>query len=129
MIYPKYDPWDLEPHYSKHVSAMTSKGLHSKADIAIQLAWRDQEIERLVFELKSATQRHGWFHTAARLPAHDQKVWIAVDGEVSKATYAAGAEMLRYYFSCKDGSWPADRVSHWMPRYVNPKPAPPLVIP
>lgn len=29
------------------VSAMTSEGLHSKADIAKQLAWRDQVIERL----------------------------------------------------------------------------------
>jgi hypothetical protein len=46
-VYPKHHPWDLEPHYTRHVGAMTSEALHSKADIAIQLAWRDQEIERL----------------------------------------------------------------------------------
>jgi hypothetical protein len=46
-LYPKHRPWDLEPHYSRHVSAMTAEQLHSKADIAEQLAWRDQLIESL----------------------------------------------------------------------------------
>lgn len=46
-LYPKHHPWDLEPHYQRHVGAMTSEALHSKADIAIQLAWRDQMIETL----------------------------------------------------------------------------------
>lgn len=41
------NPWNLEPHYSRHVAAMTSEGLHSKAEIAMQLAWRDQTIARL----------------------------------------------------------------------------------
>lgn len=45
--YPAHRPWELEPHYSRHVSAMTSEGLHSKADIAEQLAWRDKRIEEL----------------------------------------------------------------------------------
>ncbi len=39
--------------YSKHVSAMTREGLHSKSDIAAELAFRDYEIERLRAELKS----------------------------------------------------------------------------
>jgi hypothetical protein len=47
MKYPEHDPSKLEPHYCEHVSAMTSEGLHAKSDIAIQLAWRDAEIERL----------------------------------------------------------------------------------
>jgi len=34
-------------HYSRHVEAMTVEGLHAKADIAAELAWRDAEIERL----------------------------------------------------------------------------------
>lgn len=42
----------LEPHYSKHVSAMTGEKLHSKSDIAAELAWRDQKIERLKRKLK-----------------------------------------------------------------------------
>jgi hypothetical protein len=39
-------PWpqDLEPYYCNHVSAMTREGLHSKSDIAQQLAWRDKQI-------------------------------------------------------------------------------------
>lgn len=34
-------------YYCRHVSAMTAEGLHSKADIAAELAWRDREIARL----------------------------------------------------------------------------------
>jgi hypothetical protein len=52
-MYPDHRPWDLEPHYSKHVNSMTSEDLHSKSDIATQLAWRDQEIERLRFLVTS----------------------------------------------------------------------------
>lgn len=37
----------LEPYYSAHVSAMTSEDLHSKHDIAQELAGRDREIEQL----------------------------------------------------------------------------------
>ena len=41
------DPWDLEPHYCKHVDAMTGEKLHAKSEIARELAFRDQQIERL----------------------------------------------------------------------------------
>jgi len=40
-------PWDLEPHYCRHTSAMTEEELHTKADIAKELAFRDQQIARL----------------------------------------------------------------------------------
>ena len=46
-LYPTHNVEDLGPHYLRHVLAMTSEGLHSKADIAVQLAWRDMEMERL----------------------------------------------------------------------------------
>jgi hypothetical protein len=35
---------ELEPYYLRHVSAMTSEALHSKSDIAAELAWRDARI-------------------------------------------------------------------------------------
>ena len=41
---------DLEPHYSRHVAAMTREKLHAKSDIAAELACRDWEIERLTAE-------------------------------------------------------------------------------
>jgi hypothetical protein len=47
--YAERDPRDLGEHYIKHVSAMTGEGLHSKAAIAAELAYRDSEIERLRF--------------------------------------------------------------------------------
>ena len=56
LMYPKMlQPWELEPYYCKHISAMTTEGLHSKHDIAKQLAWRDQRLEqarKLLFALK-----------------------------------------------------------------------------
>lgn len=37
----------LGAYYMRHVSAMTGECLHSKSDIAAELAWRDSEIDRL----------------------------------------------------------------------------------
>lgn len=34
-------------YYHRHVAAMTEEGLHSKSDIAAELAWRDHVIDRL----------------------------------------------------------------------------------
>lgn len=56
QIYPRHRLIDLEPHYSKHIGAMTElpgiqEGLHNKSDIAEQLAWRDQKIEGQESEL------------------------------------------------------------------------------
>jgi len=36
----------LEPHYSKHVFAMTVEGLHGKGEIAAELAWRDALLQK-----------------------------------------------------------------------------------
>jgi uncharacterized small protein (DUF1192 family) len=41
-------------YFGRHVSAMTEEGLHSKSDIAAELAWRDAEIDRLKDELANA---------------------------------------------------------------------------
>ncbi len=40
-LYADRKPWLLEPHYSKHVMAMTAEGLHEKSAIAAELAHRD----------------------------------------------------------------------------------------
>ena len=44
-----YEERDIEnlDSYCDHVSAMTKEKLHSKSDIAAELAFRDQEIKRL----------------------------------------------------------------------------------
>jgi hypothetical protein len=42
---------ELSVHYCAHVRAMTSEGLHSKADIAAELAYRDWRIEELQREV------------------------------------------------------------------------------
>lgn len=43
-LYPPQNPRELEPHYSAHVAAMTTERLDGKAEIAEQLAWRDNRI-------------------------------------------------------------------------------------
>lgn len=39
-------------HYSDHVFAMTAEKLHSKSDIAAELAWRDYIIDQLKYQLE-----------------------------------------------------------------------------
>ncbi|MCP4700501.1 MAG: hypothetical protein GY862_27165 [Gammaproteobacteria bacterium] len=53
------DSKELCALYAKHVSAMTSEGLHSKSDIAGELAYRDAEIERLRSEVAELKQSLG----------------------------------------------------------------------
>lgn len=46
-LYAERDIIEQMQHYVDHVEAMTAEGLHSKSDIAAELAHRDMEIERL----------------------------------------------------------------------------------
>lgn len=48
--YAERDAFELDQaggHYMRHVMAMTSEQLHSKSDIAAELAWRDSQIAAL----------------------------------------------------------------------------------
>jgi phage shock protein A len=47
---------DLEPHYTRHVAAMTAEVLHDKGDIAAELAYRDQQIEKVTTSLEASLQ-------------------------------------------------------------------------
>ena len=51
-LYVERNLQELEPHYSKHVNAMTAEALDAKYAIAAELAWRDQEIEKLRGQLE-----------------------------------------------------------------------------
>ena len=46
-LYAKRDLEQLGKNYLKHLNAMTVEGLHSKSDIAAELAVRDTIIENL----------------------------------------------------------------------------------
>lgn len=45
MIYPDKNPRQFHEHFVKHMDAMTVEKLEGKGGIAVQLAWRDKEIE------------------------------------------------------------------------------------
>lgn len=57
--YADRDIMDLDSrggYYCRHISAMTSEGLHSKSDIAAELAYRDFEIDKLRSQIDSITK-------------------------------------------------------------------------
>jgi hypothetical protein len=86
LKYPKLmEPWNLEPHYSEHVGAMTTEELHSKHDIAKQLAWRDQQLEvanARIIELQAevAIERSGCDTALEHLEQH-----TAMNGQLIEA--------------------------------------------
>ena len=51
--YRKYAELDELEHHGKHVSAMTGEDLHSKSDIAAELAWRDELLDTAVEALEN----------------------------------------------------------------------------
>lgn len=54
--YAERDAYELDVagnYYCRHVSAMTSEGLHSKGDIAAELGHRDMVIDGLIDAVKS----------------------------------------------------------------------------
>lgn len=55
FLYDKNRPArELEPFYSRHVQAMTREDLHSKSDIAKELAYRDMRLARLAVAYRKA---------------------------------------------------------------------------
>jgi hypothetical protein len=74
--YSETDPRKVEPHFSKHMNAMTAESLESKGDIAIELAVRDTEIERL---RKKAGQRGARMQIMARFLRRSPEWWVMVD--------------------------------------------------
>ena len=72
-------PISLGAHYTKHVSAMTSEGLHEKSDIAIQLAHRDLCIEHLendnrMLSYTSEYRRHEIFSLNRQLDSQAERI-------------------------------------------------------
>ena len=79
-LYAERDIIEQGKHYSQHTSAMTSEGLHSKSDIAAELAHRDIQIDQLrarVAELEAYHHAHSdkqaasmpeWIKCSERLP-------------------------------------------------------------
>jgi len=47
---------DKGGHYFRHVNAMTAEDLHSKSDIAAELAYRDYQIDQLEKRLKNSLE-------------------------------------------------------------------------
>ena len=67
MEYRQHASMDVLPHsdYFKHVSAMTKEELHSKAEIAEELAVRDMRIKALETQLAAMTQERDAYKTTA----------------------------------------------------------------
>lgn len=75
-LYTQRDASELGEHYIRHIHAMTVEGLHSKSDIAAELAWRDQQIELLTAQLdalRADAERYRWLRATTN--------WVTSNGE------------------------------------------------
>jgi hypothetical protein len=77
------DPVKLGRYYTDHVAAMTREGLHSKSDIAAELAYRDLKIDVLLKVYQAAVDEHSGKHFESECP-----LCIAVR-EAQKIEYVA----------------------------------------
>lgn len=85
-------PWDLEPYYSRHISAMTSEELHSKADIAAELAFRDKQIGALWSALEAlSAHQPSWPDDFLRARAALIGADAAPDGGAAGGTEKTGS--------------------------------------
>lgn len=57
-LYAEQNPIKLGKYYTDHVMAMTAENLHSKADIAKQLAWRDKKLDAQAEELAALRETY-----------------------------------------------------------------------
>lgn len=62
--YAERNAWELDKaggYYMRHVQAMTAEALHSKADIAAELAHRDMRIDELEKDIDQITDQYRLF--------------------------------------------------------------------
>lgn len=89
--YAKRKPWELDKvggYYHRHVAAMTEEDLHSKADIAAELGWRDMEIDRLHAALEkvlaeSCSPTDFVIRFGSNKARQHFKLWLCESGEQS----------------------------------------------
>lgn len=79
-LYADRDPSKLEPYYSRHVAAMTSEGLHSKSDIAAELAFRDERISLLRIRLGAEEERGDYWKSRTLALETERKARLAECG-------------------------------------------------
>lgn len=92
QIYKPRDKEALGDHYFRHLEAMTSESLHSKADVAAELAFRDGRIAELEEEREGAITRESILRSDLAIKSRD------FDG------YAAAARVIALHLKdfCDD---------------------------
>lgn len=86
--YADRDHMALGDYYTRHVSAMTGEGLHSKSAIAAELAHRDAEIDRLRAAL-AAAQAPQPARVAPEVPALDWPAMLLLLNEYAMHVHDA----------------------------------------
>lgn len=125
------DEWLLHSdNYIKHVSAMTGESLHSKADIAAELAYRDELINELAAHVErlrepmvefihkcdngEARSRRSYARMKSVLDATPQQNLNAVKREVAKEAFIAG-------HNSPNGFGYTPGIRHYAEEYANTK--------
>jgi len=99
MHYRNYpEDWiaELGEHYAQHVNALTAEKLHSKSEIALELAYRDNRIAEL--EAENARQREMYQRLEAEWDS--QQGEIAALRERPQSITMTGAQLQDAYEYC-----------------------------
>jgi len=92
----------------------------AEGDAGLIVAMRNS-IDALITEvraLRTKAQTREWIAVVERMPERMQDVYFVLGGKVRAGHYDG-------YWNEKDGYWEPQQVTHWMPRFVPPMPAPP----
>jgi len=82
-------------------------------------------LRRISTALTRLPPKPRWIPCSERLPNEGDPVFFVVDGDVMDGDFEAGIDGGVGWWNYSDGYWTTPRVSHWMPRYVQPIPDPP----
>lgn len=118
-------------NYADHVMAMTGEKLHSKSEIAAELAYRDTEIATLQARIAELEEAQRWIPVGERLPDVDARAmfghWADYPGSDKEWLWVASGELHedgQYWFDFVDQymevrNW--HTVTHWMPLPTPPE--------
>ena len=97
-------------------------GIPAEAIDAVQ-----EQVTALIVEAEArgearAQAPSGWIAVGDRMPEDGQAVFFVVEGESTEGHFDTGCGGC---WNDDTGAWPPSLVTHWMPRFVQPLPAPP----
>lgn len=99
-------------HYGSHVHAMTAEKLHSKSDIAVELAWRDMKISDLLAKLEAANKEISDWRSIAEAAAQDDADWHKLTDSKNEVISQIAQGIIQLKESVEQNVKALNRVAH-----------------